>query len=155
VTLTPEPPARTRAGGRAVGVVALLLLALASAGAASAGAAPRTTRPSPTVNMYIVLTDKALSVKSYARSGRTASGPLRRVRSDRVSRGDVLNVQIRNTGAVSRTFSLFGFVRRVRPGAHAHLFAAAFTSGDYVYGVTNQPGRAFKRSLRVIEIGPD
>lgn len=129
----------------------IVLVAVAGLLDTTSVAAVRTTRPAPTVNMFVTLSDTSITITSYVKTGRTHSGKVARISSKAVTRGDVLNIQVRNVGTRVHNFSLFGFTTKpIRPAGKAHLFTEAISRGDYVYRSTLDSGSALKGHLRVV-----
>jgi hypothetical protein len=113
-------------------------------------AAVKTTAPSKTVSILVVINDKEIivapSTGSTTHGGSLGPAPL----TGPVPRGDYLSVDVLNTGKKIHNFEFAGKkTKNIKPGGKAHFFVDAIARGKYPWGSTLDKGKLFHGSLTV------
>lgn len=113
-------------------------------------AAVKTTAPSKTISILVVINDREIivapSTGSTTHGGSLGPAPL----SGPLPRGDYVSVDVLNTGKKVHDFTLFGKkTKPIKPGGKAHFFVDAITRGKHPWGSTLDKGKTFHGSLTV------
>jgi hypothetical protein len=128
--------------------MAVLAAALTFVGAA--GGAVKTTAPSKTISILVVIKDTEIivapSTGSTTHGGSNGPAPL----TGAIPRGDYVSIDILNTGKKVHNFSIFGkTTKTIKPGGKAHLFVDTVARGKYPWGSTLDKGKLFHGSIVV------
>jgi hypothetical protein len=107
-------------------------------------AGPKTTVPSKSALILVVLADNGIRVFKFLES---PNGPSVGVDAFRgpVPRGDILHFKVVNRGTRLHNFTIFGRKTRVlKPGQAAHFTVPALTRGSFRYKSTLDKSAAFR-----------
>jgi hypothetical protein len=131
-------------------VVTLAALAAALTFSGASAAAVRTTAPSKTISILVVINDKEIivapSTGSTTHGGSNGPAPL----TGAIPRGDYVSIDVLNTGKKVHNFTIFGKkTKTIKPGGKAHLFVDTIARGKYPWGSTLDKGKLFHGSLVV------
>ena len=122
-----------------------VVVALGCAGSAVGGI--RTTEPSKSVLVEVLVTDKGIVLAKWVSSS-THDGML--VLAGPIPRGDYVSINVLNRSKRTRVVTVLGKkTRPIKPGGKAHLFTMAIRRGTYPYGSNGTKGKAFRGVLIV------
>ena len=127
-----------------------IVVAAALASPAGSLAAIKTTAPSKTISILVVINDKEIIVApargSTTHNGSLGPSPL----TGPIPRGDYVSVDVLNTGKKVHNFTIFGKkTKAIKPGGKAHLFIDTVARGKYVWASTLDTGKLFHGSIVV------
>jgi hypothetical protein len=113
-------------------------------------AAVKTTAPSKTISILVVINDKEIivapSTGSTTHNGSLGPAPF----TGALPRGDYVSISVLNTGKKIHNFTIFGKkTKPLKPGGKAHFFVDAIARGKYPWGSTLDKGKLFHGSITV------
>jgi hypothetical protein len=131
-----------------LGILTVVVAALVVS--ATSLAAVRTTAPSKTISILVVINDKEIIVApatgSTTHGGSLGPAPL----TGPIPRGDYVSVDVLNTGKKIHNFTIFGKkTKPIKPGGKAHLFVDTIARGKYPWASTLDKGKRFHGSIVV------
>jgi hypothetical protein len=124
------------------GVLAAVGAALILAPISVAGS--RTTAPSTSATVVVLLRDTGIEIAAYAETQSANAATLGMMRGA-IPRGDVLHFNVINRGKKLHNFVVFGRKTKVlKPGQRAKFQVMATTRGNFPYRSTLDKGKAFR-----------
>jgi hypothetical protein len=125
----------------------LVAIVLALGCGTTATAQLRTTEPSKSVLLQVLVTDKGIVIAKWV-SSVTHDGML--VLAGPIPRGDYVSINVLNRSRRTHVITVMGKkTRPIKPGGKAHLFTQAVTRGTFPYGSSGDRRKTFRGVLIV------